>query len=99
MELKDFVKESLNEIAEGIIDAISYSDGKGYMINPVIRNTGKPTNIRFKVSVQTGTDGGVNIKIADISSSTSSVSTLEFEVPMLLPSTVDERREIKRPSC
>ena len=41
MELKEFINNTLTQIAEGVQGAIDQSEGRGYLISPVVGNVGE----------------------------------------------------------
>lgn len=88
MRLKDFVTNTLIQIAEGVEDAINASQGKGYDINPSFDNKMSNTYcIRFDLSVENEVNGGANIKVLSGSMAEKSFNRISFEVNMTLPST------------
>lgn|GEM_PF-3465283 len=88
MELKEYVKKSLLEIAEGVDEAIKESAGKGYYISPADKDT--PAMVKFRISVEASVKGGLSLKVIDSGLSEHSSNTLEFEIPVILPVSITE---------
>lgn len=97
MELKEFIKETLLQIRDGISDAIENSKDSGLSINPATNMKADVQTIKFSVMVETSNKGGINIKIAEGGYSTNSVNRIEFEVKAILPCTEDVRYKKDRP--
>ncbi len=97
MELNEFVKETLVQIAEGVKKAIDATDGEGFSINPAKDMKADVEVIKFNVLVETSSKGGMNIKIAEAGCSTNNVNRIEFEVKMTLPCTNDLRYSTEAP--
>lgn len=52
MELKEFINNTLTQIAEGVQNAIDQSDGKGYLISPAAGKIGLSCTVHFDLSVE-----------------------------------------------
>ncbi|RKE03453.1 MULTISPECIES: hypothetical protein [Marinifilum] len=100
MELKDFIKNSLVEIVNGVREAQEATKELGATVSPEINRratTVSSENIRtveFNVAVTTTDEAkaGAGIKVAsilkvggDVKEINSSVSTIRFEIPIVLP--------------
>lgn len=51
MELKEFITNTLTQIAEGVQEAINIADGNGYTICPTTLKTGKECTIHFDLAI------------------------------------------------
>lgn len=91
MELNEFVKETLIQIADGVKKAIDETKDEEFNINPAREMKPDVQVVKFSVMVETSTKGGINIKIADAGASTSNVNRVEFDIKMTLPCTEDMR--------
>lgn len=86
MDLKDFISNTLTQIADGVQDAINNADGKPYLVNPTFdAKTDKSYCIRFDLSVESESKGGANIKVLSGGISERSLNRISFEVNMTLP--------------
>lgn len=98
MELKEFINNTLTQIANGIQSAIENADGKGYMVNPEYdRKTKKVYSIKFDLTVESGKAGSTNIKVLSGGVTEKSMNHISFEVDMTLPGTPTNTSP-KRPS-
>lgn len=52
MELKEFITNTLTQIAEGVQEAINIADGKGYTVCPTTLKTGKECTIHFDLAIK-----------------------------------------------
>lgn len=87
MELKEFITNTLTQIAEGVQEAIGKAEGKGYSVNPCTDKEGNLYTIHFDLSVQSQKEGGTNIKVFNGSLSEKSDNRITFDVKMTLPCT------------
>lgn len=87
MELKEFISNTLTQIAEGVQEAIDNSGGKGYLVNPSGNKNGGNYNVHFDLCVEAQKGGGINIKVADGNMSEKSTNRITFDVKMTLPTT------------
>jgi hypothetical protein len=87
MELKEFIKNTLTQIADGVQEAINIADGNGYTICPTTLKTGKECTIHFDLAIESETEGGASIKVLTGSMKEKSANRVTFDVGMLLPST------------
>lgn len=85
MELKEFIKATLTQIAEGVQGAINDADGKGYLVNPSASRIAVTQTVRFDLSVESEKEGVANIKVLSGSTSERSVNRISFEVYMTMP--------------
>lgn len=84
MQLDEFIKETLLQIAKGVQDAID--EQKGFEVN--LEDTMlKPQNIKFCVAVESDAKAQAGIKVVGGSIQSKTVNTIEFEVPIKLPKT------------
>lgn len=97
MELKEFIKEALLQIGDGITDAIESSKDSGLCINPATDMKAGEQTIKFSIMVETSSKGGINIKIAEGGCSTNNVNRIDFEVKAILPCTEDTRYKKDKP--
>lgn len=98
MELKDFIRNTLTQIAQGVKEAIVDSQGNGYLVNPSNDEFGRDQTISFDVMVETVEKGGVNIRVVEGERSGKGVNRISFDVTMTLPCVNDGRvHELKRP--
>ena len=63
MELKEFINNTLTQIAEGVQNAIEQSNGKDYLISPATGKIGDSCIVHFDLSVESQKEGGSNIKV------------------------------------
>lgn len=87
MELKEFITNTLTQIAEGVQEAINIADGKGYTVCPTMQKTGKECTIHFDLAIESETEGGASIKVITGSMKEKSANRVTFDVGMMLPST------------
>lgn len=85
MELKEFITNTLTQIAEGVQEAINIADG--YTICPTTQKTGKECTIHFDLAIESETEGGASIKVLTGSMKEKSANRVTFDVGMILPST------------
>lgn len=85
MELKDFINNTLTQIAEGVQGAIDQSKGKGYRVSPVVGNEGDSCVIHFDLAVESEKKAGASVKIASGTLSEKTVNRTNFDVAMTLP--------------
>lgn len=85
MELKEFITNTLTQIAEGVQEAINIADG--YTICPTTLKTGKECTIHFDLAIESETEGGASIKVLTGSMKEKSANRVTFDVGMILPST------------
>ena len=52
MELKEFINNTLTQIAEGVQNAIEQSNGKDYLISPATGKIGDSCIVHFDLSVE-----------------------------------------------
>lgn len=52
MELKEFINNTLTQIAEGVQAAIDASDGKKYLVNPCAGKIAATQAVRFDLSIE-----------------------------------------------
>lgn len=85
MELKEFIKTTLTQIAEGVQNAIVASEGGGYLVNPSATKIGADCKIHFELSVESGKKGEASIKVLGGSVEEHSVNRIAFDINMTLP--------------
>lgn len=85
MELKEFISNTLTQMAEGVSDAIQKSDGKGYLVNPSATKIGVDCNVHFDLSVESGKEGAASIKVLGGGMSERSVNRITFDINIKLP--------------
>lgn len=93
MKLKDFIRESLTDIAQGIREAQEQSSG--CIVNPT---TGRGTthSVHFDLTVQTDTEGKAGISVLSAGMSEKTCNRITFDVNLYLESPANERRGPKR---
>lgn len=96
MELKEFISNTLTEIANGVSDAIEASEGKGYLVNPSPNKLGAPYTIHFELSVESSKEGSASIKVIGGSMEQRNVNHINFDICMTLPTSGNKERP-KRP--
>lgn len=96
MELKEFVKNTLTQIAEGVQEAINEADGKGYVVSPTL-GTGKECTIHFDLAIESEQDGRANIKVLSGNVKERIANRVTFDVGMVLPGKVTKNAP-KRPT-
>lgn len=97
MELKEFIHETLSQIAAGVKAAIDDSQGKGYFVNPSLSGPGASYQIHFDLSVESEVEGKAGITILGAGLSERSANRISFDVAMTLPSSGNVKRPA-RPS-
>ena len=99
MELKEFINKTLTQIAEGVQEAIDYSEGKGYLVSPTVSGIGKSCNIHFDIAVESEAEGKAGIKVVGGGISKRSTNRISFDVTMTLPtpSAKIKKENAKRP--
>lgn len=97
MELKEFVVNTIGQIADAVQEAIVQSEGKNYLVNPSTAKVGATYEIRFDLSVESGQEGSAGIKILNGSMSEKNVNRIMFSVNMSYP-TSGNTTPPKRPS-
>ncbi len=85
MELKEFINNTLTQIAEGVQNAIDQSNGKGYRVSPVQGNVGESCTVHFDLSVESQKDGGANVKVLSGNISEKAANRISFDISMTLP--------------
>ena len=85
MELKEFVNNTLTQIAEGVQEAIDNSEGKGYLVSPAGDRIGKSCIIHFDIAVENETEGRASIKVVGGGISKRSANRISFDLTMSLP--------------
>ena len=85
MELKEFISNTLTQIAQGVQDAINASESKGYLVNPSGAKIGMTYTIHFDLAVESEKDGKADIKIFNGSMSEKNTNRLSFDVNMTFP--------------
>lgn len=92
MELKEFINNTLTQIAEGVQSAIDASEGGGYLVNPSATKIGATCKIHFELSVESGKKGEASIKVLGGSVEEHSVNRIEFDINMTLPTSGNTKR-------
>lgn len=92
MELKEFINNTLTQIAEGVQAAINASDGRGYLVNPSATKIGADCKIHFELSVESGKKGEASIKVLGGSVTEHSVNHIAFDISMTLPTSGNFKR-------
>lgn len=85
MELREFINNTLTQIAEGVQAAIEASENGGYLVNPSATKIGADCKIHFQLSVESGKKGEASIKVLSSSISEHSMNRIEFDINMTLP--------------
>lgn len=85
MELKEFIKTTLTQIAEGVQDAIDASEGKRYLVNPCAGKIAATQTVRFDLSIESEKDGAASIRVLSGTASERNVNHISFEVSMTYP--------------
>ena len=96
MELKEFVKNTLTQIADGVQEAINASEGKGYIVSPT-SGSRKESTIHFDLAVESEQNGGANIKVLSGNVKERTANRVTFDVDMVLPSKATKEAP-KRPT-
>lgn len=99
MELKEFINNTLTQIAEGVLEAIDNSEDKGYLVSPTVGRTGKSCNVHFDIAVESEAEGKAGIKVIGGGISKRSTNRISFDVTMSLPtpSAKIKKERAKRP--
>lgn len=98
MELREFINNTLTEIANGVGDAIAMASGKGYFVNPSPDRIGATCTIHFDLSVESTKEGEARIKVLGGSMAEHNTNRISFDIGMTLP-TSGNIRAPKRPVC
>lgn len=85
MELKEFINDTLTQIAEGVQNAIEQPNGKDYLISPATGKIGVSCTVHFDLSVEAQKDGEANIKVLSGNVSEKVANRINFDIPMTLP--------------
>lgn len=85
MELKEFISNTLTQMADGVSDAIQKSDGKGYLVNPSATKIGADCVVHFDLSIESDKEGTASIKVIGGSMSERSVNRISFDINIKLP--------------
>lgn len=85
MELKEFISNTLTQMADGVNDAIERSDGKGYLVNPSATKVGADCIVHFDLSVESDREGAASIKVIGGSMSERNVNRISFDINIKLP--------------
>lgn len=85
MELKEFINDTLTQIAEGVQGAIDNSEGMGYSISPVMGNEGNTCTVHFDLAVECEKSGGADIRVVTGKLSEKTCNRINFDVYMTLP--------------
>ena len=85
MELKEFISDTLTQIATGVNDAIKKSKGNDYLVNPSTEKVGATYTIHFDLSVQSHKEGKAGIKVIDGAVSHHADNRISFDINMTLP--------------
>ncbi len=93
MELNEFIRNTLTDIATGIQGAIDESAGKGYWVNPSASVESSTYTVHFDLAVESEKDGKADIKVLHGGISEKSLNRLSFDVNMTFPTSGN----IKRP--
>lgn len=97
MELKEFINNTLTQIAEGVQAAIDASEGKKYLVNPCVGKTAASQTVRFDLSIESEKEGAASIRVLSGSTSEHNVNHISFEVNMTYPHS-GEIKPPKRPN-
>ena len=90
MELKDFVSNTLTQIAQGVQAAIDASEGLGYTVNPTTID-GRVYTIHFDLGIESEQEGGANIKVLNGAMREKTANRITFDVNVMLPSKKSSR--------
>lgn len=85
MELKEFISNTLTQMADGISSAIKASEGRGYLINPSANKIGSDCKVHFELSIESAKEGEMGIKVLGGSLSERSLNRISFDIDMTLP--------------
>lgn len=97
MELKEFINNTLTQIADGVQAAIDASEGGGYLVNPSTTKIGSDCKVHFELYVESGKKGEASIKVLGGSVTEHSVNRIAFDINMTLPTSGNATRP-SRPS-
>lgn len=87
MELREFISNTLTQIADGVQQAINASEGKGYLVNPSGNKDGGNYNVHFDLCIEAQKEGSIDIKVADGSMLEKNTNRITFDVKMTFPTT------------
>lgn len=85
MELKEFISNTLTQIAEGVKGAIEASKGKGYYVNPSQGKIGRNYVVHFDLSVENGKEGKADIRVLGGGMTERSLNRIKFDIHVTLP--------------
>ena len=85
MKLKEFINNTLTQIAEGVPEAIDNSVGKGYLVSPASDKIGNSCTIHFDIAVESEAEGKAGIKVVGGGISKRSANRISFDLTMTLP--------------
>lgn len=85
MELKEFISNTLTQMADGVREAIKESEGKGYWVNPSTQMYGSKCKVHFDLSVESDQKEAASIKVLGASMSERSVNRISFDINIALP--------------
>ena len=91
MELKEFISNTLTQIAEGVQEAIDQSKGKGYRVSPVLGNVGDSCVVHFDLAVESEKEAGASVKIVSGNLSEKTANRINFDISMTLPYPKEEK--------
>lgn len=95
MDLKEFVSNTLTQIADGVQDTINDSSDKGYLVNPSNNKNGNNYTIHFDLCITSQKEGGMNIKVVDGGLSEKSTNRINFDVEMTFPTSGNKHSPIR----
>lgn len=85
MELKEFISNTLTQMADGVSSAIKTSEGRGYLVNPSVNKIGADCKVHFELSIESAKEGEMGIKVLGASLSERSLNRISFDIDMTLP--------------
>ena len=85
MELKEFINNTLTQMAEGVQEAIDGANGKSYLVNPSMGKVGATCTVHFDLSVESGKEGTASIKVLGGSVQERSLNRITFDININLP--------------
>lgn len=85
MELKEFINNTLMQIAEGVQEAIDNSKGKGFQVSQTDNEFGRSCSIHFDIAVESEAEGNAGIKVVGGGISKRSANRISFDLTMILP--------------
>lgn len=85
MELKEFIKNTLTQMADGVQEAIDASKGQNYLVNPSTSKIGADCIVHFDLSVESGKEGAASIKVLGGGVSERSLNRITFDINIKLP--------------